>query len=83
MDKLSFFVTVDFDEIPILKNALTESGLWKLKQELDAGAPGGDVNADIDRVKTRFIKNFFQKTEDRIQSLAEDELQTETPEEWI
>jgi hypothetical protein len=83
MDKLSFFVTVDFDEIPILKNALIESGLWKLKQKLDSGAPDGDVNADIDRVKTRFIKNFFQKTEDRIQSLAEDELQTETPEEWI
>jgi hypothetical protein len=83
MDKLSFFVTVDFDEIPVLKNALIESGLWQLKQELDAGAPDGNVGADIDRVKTRFIKNFFQKTEDRIQSLAEDELQTETPEEWI
>jgi hypothetical protein len=82
MDKLSFFVTVDFDEIPILKNAIIESGLWKMKQELDNGAPDGNVNANIDKVKTRFIKNFFQKTED-VQSLAEYESITETLDEWI
>jgi hypothetical protein len=81
MDKLSFFVTVDFDEIPILKNAMVESGLWKIKQKLDADAPDGNVVAD--NVKTRFIKNFFQKTEERMQSLAEYESITETFEEWI
>jgi hypothetical protein len=87
MDKLGFFVTVDFDEIPILKNALIESGLWKLKEELDAGSPGSDDGSNIDRVKTRFIKNFFQKSEARMKSLAEDETITEneneTSEEWI
>ncbi|MDR1593687.1 MAG: hypothetical protein LBS43_04270 [Prevotellaceae bacterium] len=85
MDKLSFFITVDFDEIPILKNALIESGLWQLKQELDDGTPDGDISIDIDKVKTQFIKNFFKKTEDRMQILAEDETITEieTPEEWI
>jgi hypothetical protein len=79
MDKLSFYITVDFDEIPILKNAFMESGIWQIIKELYEGI--GDESG-IDKVKTQFVKNFLQKTEmRRIQSLSENETQTETFEE--
>jgi len=58
MDKLSFFFRVDFDRIPVLKNALIKSGIWKTVdffiQKL------GDTQ-DIDEKKTLFVKNFFEK----------------------
>ncbi|MDR1153799.1 MAG: hypothetical protein LBL04_03740 [Bacteroidales bacterium] len=80
MDKLSFFATVDFDEIPILKNALIESGIWAIKMEMDE-TPVYE-KAKIDTVKTQFVKNFFEKTEmRRIQSLSEDEWYNNTGDE--
>jgi hypothetical protein len=84
MDKLSFFLSVDFDEIPILKNALIESGLWLIKQNLGSGSTNGNVSTAIDKVKTRFIKNFFQKTEARIKTLIENDFpNTVSSEEWV
>jgi hypothetical protein len=80
MDKLSFFLTVDFEEIPILKNALIESGLWALKQRLDTIPRDENDANNINGIKTRFIKNFFQKTETKIQNLIDDETKIE---EWI
>jgi hypothetical protein len=69
MDKLNFYVSVDFDEIPMLKNALVESGIWHIKTELDK-SPACDK--PIDRTKTQFVKNFFEKMEtSRMQLLSE------------
>jgi hypothetical protein len=80
MDKLSFYVSVDFDEIPVLKNALTESGIWEIKKELDEGIEGEN---QIDKVKTQFVKNFFQKNAiRRIQMLSENIAEAEISEEW-
>jgi hypothetical protein len=85
MDKLSFFITIDFDQIPVLKNALIDAGLWQLKQELEKGEDDDDVkNTIIDKKRTQFVKNFFQKTEERMKMLVENEIPiTESSEEWI
>ncbi|MDR2763434.1 MAG: hypothetical protein LBB90_00205 [Tannerella sp.] len=85
MDKLSFFMTVDFEEIPVLKNALVESGIWHVKQKLDETCEG---ESQIDWTKTQFVKNFFRKTESRqLPALPGDENETqiqipEVSEEW-
>ncbi|MDR2026398.1 MAG: hypothetical protein LBQ01_02415 [Prevotellaceae bacterium] len=79
MDKLSFYVAVDFDEIPVLKNALIESGIWQIKKELDEGTGGEN---EIDRVKTQFVKNFFLKTEARRIQMLEDNEADAFEEEW-
>ncbi|MDR1170776.1 MAG: hypothetical protein LBK97_08095 [Prevotellaceae bacterium] len=63
MDKLSFYATVNFDEIPVLKNALMESGIWKAKIAVDESTIYEKLK--IDKEKTQFVKNFFEKTETR------------------
>jgi hypothetical protein len=85
MDKLSFFMTIDFDEIPVLKEALVESGIWQIKQKLDETCEGEN---QIDRTKTQFVKNFFLKMESRRPAaLPDDGSETQVPvpevsEEW-
>jgi hypothetical protein len=62
MDKLSFYVHVDFEQIPILKQALIDSNIWQTKLALDKqGAVDGDDEALIDQNKTNFVKNYFDK----------------------
>jgi hypothetical protein len=56
MDRISFFLTVDFDKIPVLRDALEEAGIWKMKQMFD------EIRTmNIDEAKTEFVKNFFRK----------------------
>jgi hypothetical protein len=86
MDKLSFLLTVDFDEIPVLKNALVESGIWQIRQKLGESCTcEGEGAFRIDRVKTQFVRNFFLKTE--LRQLPGDGIETQTQipevsEEW-
>jgi len=61
MDKLSFLYTVDFEQIPILKQALIDSGIWKSKLSIDKEEITHE--AIIDQNKTRFVKSFFEKRE--------------------
>jgi hypothetical protein len=62
MDKLSFYLFVDFDQIPVLKEALIASGIWTIKEKLDEACIefGG-----FDMKKTSFVKDFFLKLETR------------------
>ena len=67
MDKLSFFTDIDFEQIPVLKQALIDSGIWPTKLLLDI-MPYKDSEEDephiIDMQKTLFVKNFFDKLEE-------------------
>jgi hypothetical protein len=66
MDKISFYTKIDFEQIPMLKQALIKSGIWETKVELDGML---DVDAleegetPIDMTKTMFVKSFFDKLE--------------------
>jgi hypothetical protein len=62
MDKLSFYVLVDFDQIPVLKDALIASGIWSIKEMVDEGCIEND---GFDLKKTAFVKDFFDKLEMR------------------
>lgn len=64
MDKLSFYVLVDFDQIPVLKDALIASGIWSIKEMVDKGCIEND---GFDLKKTAFVKDFFEKM-DSLQS---------------
>jgi len=62
MDKISFYVHVDFEQIPLLKQALIDSNIWPTKLVLDEqGSVDGDDESLIDLNKTNFVKNFFEK----------------------
>ena len=65
MDKLSFFTQVDFDKIPILKQALIDSDIWPIKLELDRLediVDDTDDNVSSTKIdKTMFVKNYFDK----------------------
>lgn len=68
MDKISFYFTVDFEQIPILKNALTGSGIWNTITAIEAIFDNDDELSEkelpaIDMNKTKFVKNFFDKIE--------------------
>jgi hypothetical protein len=68
MDKLSFFTDVDFEQIPVLKQALIDSGIWLTKLLLDK-MPYKDSEEDephIDMQKTLFVKTFFDKLEEHL-----------------
>ena len=66
MDKVSFFLNVDFEQIPVLKQALIDSGIWQIKVELDDlfGTGETDVEYPIDANKTKFVKDFFDKLQE-------------------
>jgi len=69
MDKISFFVHIDFDQIPKLKQALVDSGIWPVKLELDRLGTDEDEEdeeekaSSVDMDKTMFVKNYFSKRE--------------------
>jgi hypothetical protein len=58
MDKLKFFLTVDFDQIPVLKNALIESGIWPTVEYLSENL---EEMKEISQKRTMFVKDFFEK----------------------
>jgi len=70
MDKLSFLYSVDFEQIPILKQALLDSGIWKSKLSIDNEK---DLTQEIviDQNKTRFVKNFFDKRKQHLVDIEE------------
>jgi hypothetical protein len=57
MDKLSFFFTVDFSQIPVLHKALLEAGFGTLF----TFAPDDRLPFEIDIRKTLRVKKFFEK----------------------
>lgn len=61
MDKLSFFLTVDFEQIPILKNVLKNTEIWDLMEYL-LTLP--DINVSIDQKRTQMVKSFFERKAD-------------------
>ena len=64
MDKLSFFTKIDFEQIPVLKQALIDADIWKTKIELDGMLDKDSLEAGetpIDMQKTLFVKHFFDK----------------------
>ena len=66
MDKLSFFAKVDFERIPVLKQAFITSGIWNTKLELDRMIDTSALEegeTPIDEQKTMFVKSFFDKIE--------------------
>jgi hypothetical protein len=56
MDKLSFFFTVDFSQIPVLHEALLEAGFGTLF----TFAPDDRLPFEIDPLKTLRVKKFFE-----------------------
>ena len=64
MDKISFLVKVDFEQIPKLKQALIESNFWPIKLVLDRICKDDETDTLIDRNKTIFVKNYFDKLEE-------------------
>ena len=75
MDKISFFAKVDFEQIPVLKQALIDSDIWQTKLGLDGIYDGRTAseksNTLIDEQKTMFVKNFFDKHEIQLAELME------------
>jgi hypothetical protein len=66
MDKVSFFLEVDFEQIPFLKQALIDSGMWDSVGSIrnfvvTTNLETGEEINPIDESKTRFVKNFFDK----------------------
>lgn len=61
MDKLSFFSKVDFNQIPILKDALMQSGIWKIKEYITQYPNEKNDTEKINMKKTQFVKSFFNK----------------------
>ena len=64
MDKISFYSTIDFEQIPLLKNAFINSGIWKTKiaiEEVFDDTLFEKETPSIDMNKTMFVKNFFDK----------------------
>jgi hypothetical protein len=58
MDKLSFFLTVDFEQIPVLKKALERTDIWNLVQY---AANNPDMQFQINPQKTLMVKKFFER----------------------
>lgn len=71
MDKISFYIDTDFEQIPKLKQALIDAGIWSTKLTLDRIFLDEELS-DQDRIlianKTRPVKNFFDKREELQQS---------------
>ncbi|MDR0370648.1 MAG: hypothetical protein LBH80_02160 [Prevotellaceae bacterium] len=58
MDKLSFFLTVDFEQIPVLKRALERTGIRHLMRY---AAKHPDMQFRMNRQKTQLVKKFFER----------------------
>ena len=64
MDKVSFFLDIDFEQIPTLKQALIDSNIWQTKLVLDRVYEQGALtenNFVISKSKTMFVKQYFDK----------------------
>ena len=65
MDKLSFLLDVDFEQVPILKQALIDANIWETKVILDSKVIHDEEKEDENKIKiqnkTVFIKTFFDK----------------------
>jgi hypothetical protein len=64
MDKISFLLRIDFDQIPVLKQALIKSGIWPTKEVLHRvyyKDEPEDTPSSIDPQTTLFVKAFFDK----------------------
>jgi hypothetical protein len=65
MDKISFLTKVDYEQIPVLKKAFIDSGIWEIKLELDNLDNEADEaennESSIDLKKTMFVKSYFEK----------------------
>jgi hypothetical protein len=57
MDKLSFFLTVDFEQIPVLRDALFYTEAYNL---IEYAASDPEMNFVIDQKKTQMVKKFFE-----------------------
>jgi hypothetical protein len=81
MDKVSFYTEIDFDQIPLLKQALMASGIWPSKLMLD-GMLDRDAQEEgespIDEQKTKYVKEFFEKYEQHYRAQAGHELSLAT-----
>lgn len=66
MDKLKFYIDIDFEQIPQLKQALIDADIWPAKLILDRFVIDDEID-DIQRAsnakKTLFVKNFLDKRE--------------------
>ncbi len=60
MDKISFFYKVDFEQIPTLKQALIDSGIWQTKLILDEMFEEDEIPL-VDANKTKFVKKFINQ----------------------
>ena len=77
MDKLSFYVKIDFEQIPILKQALIDSDIWNTKLVLDSQKPeDGYEESLIDINKTNFVKNYFDKYEISVNENSKENIST-------
>jgi hypothetical protein len=62
MDKLSFYATIDFEQIPALKQVLINSDLWNTKTAIDSALQKkGEITIDMN--STLFVKKFMDKHE--------------------
>ena len=61
MDKISFLQKVDFEQLPVFKQALIDSGIWPTKLMLDECEQKESM---IDMDKTMFVKKFLDKKEE-------------------
>jgi hypothetical protein len=69
MDKISFLLTVDFEKIPLLKQAFTESNIWPTKIALDRMFEEDEYPVDMG--KTMFVKNYLDRLKQRTSLLKE------------
>jgi hypothetical protein len=68
MDKISFFLMIDFEQIPLLKQAMIESGIWQSVEALHnlvyvSEEQDGEPEDPISESSTAFVKHFFDKLE--------------------
>ncbi|MDR1332325.1 MAG: hypothetical protein LBK07_09515 [Tannerella sp.] len=58
MDKLSFYLTVDFEQIPMLKEAIAAT---EIRHLMEYAANDPEMNFVIDQKKTQMVKRFFER----------------------
>jgi hypothetical protein len=58
MDKLSFFLTVDFEQIPVLKELFMDIGIWELILFV-RHFPQTDFS--VEQKRTQMVKHFFEQ----------------------
>ncbi|MDR3297374.1 MAG: hypothetical protein LBS94_03970 [Prevotellaceae bacterium] len=78
MDKQTFFLQVDFDKIPVLKQAMEDSGLWAVKEQIAEffRSVREPEKIAIDEQRTQFVANFFKKREEwKLRNLEGEELE--------